>query len=110
MATSIDDVRAYQARISFWRLIIYLAIAGAAMVMAALYYLSLYGPLTPTLVLTTSVGVFISILLGGGLMAAGFLSSNSGHDERAAGATTPQAAVDEPKSTAGPPSAGRGGA
>ena len=38
--------------------------------------------------LITSIGVFISILLGGGLMAAGFLSSNSGHDERAAGATS----------------------
>jgi hypothetical protein len=75
------------ARTSFWRLIVYLGVAGLVMVAAALYYLSLGGPLTLTLVLTTSVGVFISILLGGGLMAAGFLSSNSGHDERAAGAT-----------------------
>jgi hypothetical protein len=110
MAIWTDNVRANNARTNFWRLIVYLAVAGAAMVVAAIYYLSLYGPLTPTLVLTTSVGVFISILLGGGLMAAGFLSSNSGHDERAASATTLQAAVDEPQSTVGPPSAGRGGA
>ncbi len=88
MALPQDARRAGSARRRFWRLIVYLGITGAAMVVAALYYLSRYGPLTPTLVLTTSVGVFISILLGGGLMAAGFLSSNSGHDERAAAATT----------------------
>ncbi|KAB7647672.1 hypothetical protein [Polymorphobacter fuscus] len=95
MANAIDDARSRKARASFWRLIVYLGIAGVAMVAAALYYLSLHGPLTPTLVLTTSVGVFISILLGGGLMAAGFLSSNSGHDESAAGATAAMPAVDE---------------
>ena len=88
MAIPTDDGRTLKARTSFWRLIVYLAIAGVAMVAAALYYLSTYGPLTPTLVLTASIGVFISILLGGGLMAAGFLSSHSGHDERAAGATS----------------------
>ena len=96
MTPSPETTRAGSARSSFWRLIVYLGFAGIAMVAAALYYLSLYGPLTPTLVLTTSVGVFISILLGGGLMAAGFLSSNSGHDERAAAATTtPLVAADE---------------
>ena len=90
-----DDARISKARTSFWRLIVYLSIAGVVMVAAALYYLSLYGPLTPTLVLTTGAGVFISILLGGGLMAAGFLSSNSGHDERAAGATPVAPAPDK---------------
>lgn len=96
MATSTrDDAQTSRARTSFWRLIAYLGIAGMVMVAAALYYLSRYGPLTPTLVLTTGVGVFISILLGGGLMAAGFLSSNSGHDERAAGATTVPPVPDE---------------
>lgn len=83
------------ARASFWRLIIYLAIAGILMVAAALYYLSLYGPLTPTLVATTTVGVFVSILLGGGLMAVGFLSSNTGHDERAAAATVEPVIITE---------------
>ena len=42
---------------------------------------------------TTTVGVFISIPLGGGLMAAGFLGANSGYDERVAGVTA--ALVDE---------------
>ena len=82
-----DAARRSSAKHSFWRLIAYLTVAGVVMVAAALYYLSLYAALTPTLVIATGVGVFVSILLGGGLMAAGFLSSNSGHDERASGAT-----------------------
>lgn len=81
-----DTTRGSRARISFWRLILCLGVVGSLMVAAALYYLSLYGPLTATLVATTTIGVFVSIVLGGGLMAAGFLSSNSGHDERASGA------------------------
>jgi hypothetical protein len=95
MANRVDDTRTRQARTSFWRLIIYLGIAGVAMVAAALYYLSLDGRLTPTMVLATGIGVFVSVLLGGGLMAAGFLSSNSGHDERAAGATPAAPATDD---------------
>lgn len=90
-----ENARTRSARSSFWRLIAYLGIAGVTMAAAALYYLSLYGPLTVTLVLTTSEEVFISILLGGSLMAAGFLSSNSGYDERAASATAPPAAAGE---------------
>ena len=92
MTTQQDTNQLAAAKASFWRLIIYLTIAGIVMTAAALYYLSLYGPLTPTLVGTTAVGVFVSILLGGGLMAAGFLSSNTGHDERAAAATVDQEA------------------
>ncbi len=82
---------------SFWRLIACLVIAGVLMAAAAIWYLSTYGPLTPTLVVTTVFGVTVSIILGGGLMAMGFLSSNSGHDERAAAATAPpEKASDKP--------------
>lgn len=95
MAIATDDAPMRRARASFWRLITYLGVSGVAMAVAALYYLSLYGPLTPTLVITTTVGVIVSIVLGGGLMAAGFLSSNSGHDQRAASATTAQSAIDD---------------
>ena len=95
MALQQESARMRLARKSFWRLIVYLVLAGVLMVAAALYYLSLYGPLTPMLVVSAGIGVFVSILLGGGLMAAGFLSSNSGHDERAAGATAAPAEEDE---------------
>jgi hypothetical protein len=95
MTNLLQAARMRNARGSFWRLIAWLSVAGVAMVFAALYYLSLYGSLTVPLVVATSIGVFISILLGGGLMAAGFLSSNSGHDERAAAATTAPPVVDQ---------------
>ncbi len=69
------------ARTRFKRLIAVLAIAGIVMVSAALYYLSTYGPLTTTLVIAVAAGVFVSILLGGGLMAVAFYSAKTGHDD-----------------------------
>ena len=69
------------ARAGFRRLIVLLAVAGVAMVAAALAYLSRGGPLTATLVIAVTAGVFVSIMLGGGLMATAFYSSNSGHDD-----------------------------
>lgn len=77
------------AYVRFRRLLIYLAITGAAMVAAALLYLDRSGPMTTTLVVTVVLGVFVSILLGGGLMATGFYSSESGTDEDVAAATGP---------------------
>ncbi len=64
-----------------------LAIAGIAMTVGALAYLARSGPMSPTLVFTVVAGVFVSILLGGGLMALGFFSASTGHDVRAAAAT-----------------------
>lgn len=85
---------------NFRRLIFYLVVAGVAMVVAALLYLARSGPLTGTLVFTATAGVFVSIVLGGGLMAAGFFSSNSGVDEEVAAAwdqrgMEPVASLDE---------------
>lgn len=51
-------------------------------VVAALGYLWADGsPLTVAVVVATSAGVSLSVLLGGALMALIFLSSGSGHDE-----------------------------
>lgn len=80
-----DQRRAF-ARAGFKRLLVYLAIAGVLMVAAAITYLASYGALTGTLVFTVTAGVFVSVMLGGGLMAAGFFSSDSGHDDEVAGA------------------------
>jgi hypothetical protein len=79
------DARELSARTSFKRLMTYTIIAGVLMVIGALYYMSLMGPMTVTTVIATTLGVFFSVLVGAGLMALGFLSSNSGHDDRAAG-------------------------
>ena len=75
------------ARVKFTRLIAGLVAAGIAMVVAALFYLNSSGPLTAPLVVTVTLGVFLSIVLGGGLMAAGFYSSDSGHDDEVANAS-----------------------
>lgn len=69
---------------SFRRLLICTFASGAVMVVAALGYLSTNGPLNAMTAIATTLGVFFSVTLGAGLMALGFLSANSGHDDRAA--------------------------
>lgn len=91
-----SDIRAKQhaALAKYRRLLVFLAIAGVAVTAAALLYLGSYGPLSATLVVTVVFGVFVSMLLGGGLMATGFYSSDSGIDEDVARSST--AAADPP--------------
>lgn len=56
--------------------------AALVAVAGALIYLSATGtPLTLAMVIATSAGVALSVLLGGALMGLIFLSSGSGHDE-----------------------------
>ena len=68
------------ALVAFKRLIFWLVVAGTMMSIAAILYLSRSGPLIGTWVFTVIIGVFVSIVLGGGLMALGFFSANGGHD------------------------------
>lgn len=80
-----DDksLRLARARSDFRRMIGWIVVAGVLMVAAALYYLSLFSPLTLHMVIATVGGVFLSVLLGCGLFAAAFFSSKSGHDDAA---------------------------
>jgi hypothetical protein len=71
----------------FRRMIAWIAVAGVLMVAGALWYLSLYGPLYPSMVFATVGGVFVSTLLGCGLFAAAFFSDKSGHDRDVSEAT-----------------------
>lgn len=71
----------------FKRMIAWIIAAGVVMVAGALWYLSLFGPLNIHMVIATTVGVFLSTLLGCGLFAAAFFSDKSGHDQRSADAT-----------------------
>ena len=71
----------------FKRMIAWIAVAGVVMVALALWYLSLYGPLNIHMVIATTLGVFLSTLLGCGLFAAAFFSDKSGHDQASADAT-----------------------
>lgn len=70
-----------QARAEFRRMLVWIALVGVAMVAGALLYLSSVGPLTTSLVVATTIGVFLAVLLGAGLFAAAFFSSKSGHDD-----------------------------
>ena len=71
------------ARASFKRLMLYVLAAAVVMEIVLLVYLSMTDSLTRTAVIAASIGVMVSVILGAGLMALAFLSSNSGIDEAA---------------------------
>ena len=71
----------------FKRMMAWIAVAGVVMVAGALWYLSLFGPLNIHMVIATTLGVFLSTMLGCGLFAAAFFSDKSGHDQASADAT-----------------------
>ncbi len=71
----------------FRRMMKLIGAAGIVMTAGALWYLSLFGPLTVHMVVATIAGVFFSVLLGCGLFAAAFFSDKSGHDEQVTNAT-----------------------
>lgn len=75
------------ASAEFRRMIGWIAAVGVLMVIGALWYLSLDGPLTTHMVVATTAGVFFSVLLGCGLFAAAFYSDKSGHDQDVTDAT-----------------------
>ncbi|QXQ07607.1 hypothetical protein KX816_06195 [Sphingosinicellaceae bacterium] len=82
------SARIAAAKSGFRRLIVYLAIAGVGMVIASTLYLASYGLATPGVVVVVGIAEMLAVLLGGGLMAMGFYSSDSGLDETVAGAAT----------------------
>ena len=64
------------------RLMAWMAVAALATVLLALGYLRVtLGPLPWSLIIATSAGVGLSILLGTALMGLVFLSSGTGHDQ-----------------------------
>lgn len=68
------------ARADFRRMMKWILLAAVLMVAAALAYLTATGDLTSDMVIATVLGVFVSVLLGAGLMAAAYFSDKSGHD------------------------------
>jgi len=77
-----------KARADFRRMMKWVVAAAVAMVIVALLYLRATGDLTTHMVIATVVGVFLSVLLGSGLMAASYFSDKSGHDRDVRDATT----------------------
>jgi hypothetical protein len=66
----------------FKRILKLIAVTAVLMVVAALSYLGLFSTLDTDTVIATTLGVFFSVLLGGGLFAAAFFSDKSGLDQQ----------------------------
>lgn len=75
------------ARADFRRMMIWIVVVAVLMVGAALLYLKSTGDLSPHMIVATVLGVFFSVLLGAGLMAASYFSDKSGHDRDVRDAT-----------------------
>lgn len=73
--------------VEFRRMLGWIALAAVAMVILALWYISLFEPLRLHLVIATILGVFFSVMLGSGLFAAAFYSDKSGYDQQVDDAT-----------------------
>ena len=71
----------------FWRMARWIVGIGVLMAGGAILYLGLTGELYLHLVVATLGGVFFSVVLGCGLMAASFFSDKSGHDQVVTDAT-----------------------
>ena len=84
------DDRRSTAKAQFVRMIAWIAGVGVLMVIAAIGYLAATGDLALHMVIATVGGVFISVLLGCGLIAASFFSDKSGHDQSVSDATRRQ--------------------
>lgn len=74
----------------FWRMARWIVVAGILMTVGALVYLVLSGNVFLHMVVATVGGVFVSVALGCGLMAAAFFSEKSGHDQNVTDATKQQ--------------------
>jgi hypothetical protein len=69
-----------KALIEFKRMVAWIVGIGVLMAAGAIIYLALSGELYLHMVIATLSGVFFSVVLGCGLMAAAFFSDKSGHD------------------------------
>ena len=81
------DERAKASR-EFKRMVVCIVGLGILMAAGAIAYLALSGDLHLHMVVATLGGVFFSVVLGCGLMAAAFFSDKSGHDQHVTDATT----------------------
>jgi len=80
--------RKQQAALELRRTIKLIAIIGVLMVIGALGYLWMMDAWSLHAIIATTLGVFVSVLLGCGLFALAFFSDKSGHDDDATGTTT----------------------
>jgi uncharacterized protein (DUF2062 family) len=78
--------RQHRAWLRYKRMMRWMALVALAAVIAALAYLKETGtPMPLHMVIATSLGVGLSVLLGTGLMGLIFVSDAGGHDDAASG-------------------------
>ena len=77
-----------KARADFRSMMRWIIAVAVLTVGAALFYLHLSGGLSLHMVIATILGVFLSVMLGAGLMAASYFSDKSGHDRDVRDATS----------------------
>lgn len=77
-----------QALTAFRRMMVWAMAVAVLTVVLVLTYLALTGPLYLHMVIATILGVFVTVLLGAGLMSISFFSDKSGHDQSINDATS----------------------
>ena len=78
--------RSHRAWLRYKKMMRWMALASLLTVIAALAYLKATGtPMPLHMVIATSLGVGLSVLLGTALMGLLFLSDSGGHDDAASG-------------------------
>ena len=84
---AIMATREQTARRGLRAMMLAIVLIATGMAGGALWYTSLFLPMTIVVVSATIGGVFLSTLLGCGLFALAFYSDKSGHDEASRDAT-----------------------
>lgn len=74
----------------------WMALGGAVCVGLALLFLRLWaGPMPIHMILATIIGVWLTFMLGTGLMALAFLSSGTGHDQQVIDRLKDEVSIDD---------------
>ena len=79
-----------KAKAEFFRMVRWIVAIAVIFAAGAILYLGVTGELYLHLVVATIGGVFFSVLLGCGLMAASFFSDKRGHDQTVTDPTSNQ--------------------
>lgn len=94
---ALDDPQiAATAWARFRRIMGWMAASGALCVILALLFLHWWsGPMPIHMIIATALGVWLTFMLGTGLMALVFLSSGTGHDEQVMDRMKDEVSIDD---------------
>ena len=91
-----DPLIAATAWRRFRRIMLWMALSGAVCVGLALLFLHHWaGPMPIHMIIATILGVWLTFMLGTGLMALVFLSHGTGHDEQVIDRLKDEVSIDD---------------